>query len=336
MEKNDKKIEISIVVPFYNEEDNIEELYNKLIFVLNNLGVSYELIFIDDGSADKTHDILINLFESDEKVSVIILRKNFGQTAALQAGFDHARGEIIITMDGDLQHDPGDIPKLLAPIKDGFEIVSGWRKKRKDHFLLRRFPSLIANKIMRFLSGVKIHDFGTTFKAYRRDVLEGLRLYGELHRFIPALISRTGVKITEVPIKNIVRQKGKSNYGLSRVHRVLFDLMTVKFIISFIDRPLQFFGFIGLIFGSIGFTIALILTVGFYFFEWSIRANQGNLILSVFMMLLGLQFIMTGLLAEVISRIYFTTHKMRIYSMAELKSHQSSANERGELNLDVE
>jgi hypothetical protein len=177
---------------------------------------------------------------------------------------------------------------------------------------------------MRFLSGVQIHDFGTTFKAYRRDVLEGIRLYGELHRFIPALISRTGVKITEIPIKNVVRQMGKSKYGLSRIRRVFFDLITVKFIISFIDRPLQFFGFIGFIFGGIGFTIALILTMGFYFFEWSIRDNQGNLILAVFMMIMGLQFIMTGLLAEIISRIYFTTHKMRIYSVAELKSHQLS------------
>lgn len=329
MDEKDKNLKISIVVPFYNEEDNIEELYEKLTHVLNDLDVSYELIFIDDGSTDRTHDILMGLFDSDKTVKAIILRKNFGQTAALQAGFDHAKGEVIITMDGDLQHDPGDIPKLLAPLEEGFDIVSGWRKERKDHFLLRRFPSWVANRIMRFLSGVKIHDFGTTFKAYKRDVLEGLRLYGELHRFIPALISRTGVKITEVPIKNVVRQKGKSKYGLSRVRRVLFDLMTVKFIISFIDRPLQFFGLIGFVLGGIGFTIALIMTVGFYFFEWSIRDNLGNLILSVFLMITGLQFIMTGLLAEIISRIYFTTHEMRIYSVAEMKSHQPSGDEEG-------
>jgi glycosyltransferase involved in cell wall biosynthesis len=329
MEKKEKNVQISIVIPFYNEEENIEELYDQLIRVLKGLGVSYELIFIDDGSTDRSQNILLKVFESDETVKVIRLRKNFGQTAALQAGFDHARGEIIISMDGDLQHDPEDIPKLLAPMDEGFDIVSGWRKERKDHFLLRRFPSWVANRIMRLLSGVKIHDFGTTFKAYRRDVLEGIRLYGELHRFIPALISRTGVKITEVPIKNVVRQKGKSNYGLSRIRRVLFDLMTVKFIISFIDRPLQFFGLIGLVFGGIGFTIALILTVGFYFFEWSIRDNLGNLILGVFLMILGLQFIMTGLLAEVISRIYFTTHEMRIYSVAELKSHRPSGDEEG-------
>ena len=329
MDEKDKNLQISIVVPFYNEEDNIEELYGQLTRVLKGLGVSYELIFIDDGSTDRTHDILMSLFDSNETVKVIILRKNFGQTAALQAGFDHAKGEVVITMDGDLQHDPKDIPKLLAPLEEGFDIVSGWRKERKDHFLLRRFPSWVANRIMRLLSRVNIHDFGTTFKAYRRDVLEGLRLYGELHRFIPALISRTGVRITEVPITNVVRQKGKSNYGLSRVRRVLFDLMTVKFIISFIDRPLQFFGLIGLILGGAGFTIGLILTVGFYFFEWSIRENLGNLILSVFLMIMGLQFIMTGLLAEIISRIYFTTHGMRIYSVAEMKSHQSSNKEAG-------
>ncbi len=328
MNDKEKIIEISVVVPFYNEEDNIEELYGKLTQVLKGLGVTYELIFIDDGSTDRTPDILTGVFDADETVKVIRLRKNFGQTAALQAGFDNACGKVIISMDGDLQHDPEDIPKLLAPLEEGYDIVSGWRKERKDNFLLRRFPSWVANRIMRLLSGVKIHDFGTTFKVYKRDVLEGIRLYGELHRFIPALISRTGVKITEIPIKNVVRQKGKSKYGLSRIRRVFFDLMTVKFIISFIDRPLQFFGLIGLVLGSIGFTIALILTVGFYIFEWSIRDNLGNLILAVFLMILGLQFIMTGLLAEVISRIYFTTHEMRIYSVAELKSHSSSGDKK--------
>lgn len=181
---------------------------------------------------------------------------------------------------------------------------------------------MVANRMMRFLSGVKIHDFGTTFKAYKKRAIKGLQLYGELHRFIPALISRTGVRITEVPIKNIIRKKGKSKYSLSRIRRVLFDLLTVKFIISFIDRPLQLFGLIGLGFGGIGFTIALILTIGFYFFGWSIRENMGNLVLAVFMMILGFQFVMTGLLAEIISRIYFVTHKTKIYSIEEIKSHR--------------
>jgi len=320
---------ISVVVPFYNEEDNVEELHTKLTRVVREQDKSYEMIFIDDGSTDGTSAILTKLFAQDESMKVIKLRKNFGQTAALQAGFDYAQGEIIISMDGDLQHDPEDIPIFLEKMKEGYDIVSGWRKKRKDHFLLRRFPSWVANRIMRMLSGVKIHDFGTTFKAYRKDVLEGVKLYGELHRFIPALISRTGVTITEVPIKNIVRQKGKSKYGLSRVRRVFFDLMTVKFIISFIDRPLQFFGLIGLVLGGIGFAIALVLTLGFYIAGWSIRDNLGNLILAVFLMIMGLQFVMTGLLAEVISRIYFTTHDMRIYSIREIQSHPDAGAESG-------
>lgn len=329
MDTKNKTPQISVVVPFYNEEDSIEELHARITRVLQTQGQSYELIFIDDGSTDGTSAILAKLFAGDKSLKVIRLRKNFGQTAALQAGFDHAKGEIIISMDGDLQHDPDDIPIFLEKMKEGNDIVSGWRKKRRDHFLLRRFPSWVANRIMRLLSGVKIHDFGTTFKAYRKEVLQGVKLYGELHRFIPALISRTGVTITEIPIKNIVRPKGKSKYGLSRVRRVFFDLMTVKFIISFIDRPLQFFGLIGLMLGSIGFTIALVLTLGFYIAGWPIRDNLGNLILAVFLMILGLQFVMTGLLAEVISRIYFTTHEMRIYSIREIQSHPDKGAESG-------
>jgi glycosyltransferase involved in cell wall biosynthesis len=327
MEKKEKTLRISIVILLFNDEDNVEELYGRLTYVLEGLRLSYELIFIDDGSTDRTHEILANLFQKDETVKIIKLRKNFGKTAALKAGFDHARGNIIISMDGDLQHDPDDIPKFLEKMEGGYDIVSGWRKRRKDQFLLRKFPSWVVNRIMRFLSGVKIHDFGTTFKAYRSEVLKGVQLYGELHRFIPALINRTGVKITEVPIRNIVRQKGKSKYRSSRVRKILFDLMTVKFIISFIDRPMQFFGLIGLIFGSIGFLIALAMTIGFYFFGLSIRDNLGNLLLGIFLMILGLQFISTGLLAEIISRIYFTTHEMRIYSIAEVKSHQGTEEE---------
>jgi glycosyltransferase involved in cell wall biosynthesis len=314
--------QISVVVPFYNEQENIQELYQGLTRVLGNLNVTYELIFVDDGSKDRTPQILRGLYQKDQKVLVIRLRKNFGQTAALQAGFDFARGEIIISMDGDLQHDPKDIPLFLSKMEEGYDIVSGWRKRRVDNLLFRKLPSLVANRMMKKLSGVDIHDFGTTFKAYKKDVIKSVRLYGELHRFIPALISRQGVKITEIPIKNIVRQKGKSKYGLSRVRRVLFDLMTVKFIISFIDRPLQFFGLIGLIFGGIGFLIALVLTLGFYLLGWSIKENLGNLILSIFLMVLGAQFIMTGLLAEIISRIYFKTHETKIYSVEEIESHQ--------------
>ncbi|RLE04326.1 MAG: glycosyltransferase [Candidatus Aminicenantes bacterium] len=325
MEKSDNSQtgpQISVVVPFYNEEANVEELYRRLKKVLDKLKRTYELIFIDDGSTDKTPEILQKIYEKDELVKIIRLRKNFGQTAALQAGFDFAQGEIIISMDGDLQHDPEDIPLFLAKMNEGYDVVSGWRKKRVDNLFLRRIPSLVANRIMKWLSGVEIHDFGTTFKAYKKEVIKKVHLYGELHRFIPALTSRTGVKITEIPIKNVVRQRGKSKYGLSRVRRVFFDLITVKFIISFIDRPLQFFGLIGVIFGSIGFAIAATLTIGFYFFGWSIRENLGNLILSVFLMMMGLQLVMTGLLAEILSRVYFATHKVKIYSVEKILSRE--------------
>ncbi len=319
---NDAPLRLSIIVPFYNEEENVEEMYARLTDVLGRVGQTYEIIFIDDGSADRTYGLLKALHEKDERVHVLKLRRNFGQTAALQAGFDYARGEVIVSMDGDLQHDPAEIPQFLAKIAEGFDIVSGWRKDRKDNALLRKFPSWVANRMMKKLARVPIHDFGTTFKAYRREVVKSIHLYGELHRFIPALISREGFKITEIPISNIVRLRGKSKYGLGRVRRVLFDLLTVKFIVSFIDRPLQIFGPLGFIFGGAGFLIAALLTVGFYFFSWSIRENLGNLVLAVFLMIVGALFIMTGLLAEVISRIYFTTHALKIYSLERVDSRR--------------
>ncbi len=306
---------ISIIVPFFNEEENVEEMYARLKEVLDKTGRTYELIFIDDGSTDRTYSLLKDMHKRDERVVVLKLRRNFGQTPALQAGFDQSRGDIVISMDGDLQHDPAEIPQFLAKIDEGYDIVSGWRKDRKDNALLRKLPSWVANRMMKKLVKVKLHDFGTTYKAYRRSVISSIRLYGELHRFIPALISREGFKITEMPISNIVRLRGKSNYGLSRVRRVFFDLMTVKFLVSFLDRPLQFFGLIGLALGGSGFSIALVLTVGYYAAGWPIKENIGWLLLSVLLMILGVFFIMTGLLAEVISRIYFVTHGQKIYSL---------------------
>jgi glycosyltransferase involved in cell wall biosynthesis len=225
-------------------------------------------------------------------------------------------------MDGDLQHDPAEIPMFLAKIAEGYDIASGWRKDRKDNALLRKLPSWVANRMMKRLVKVRIHDFGTTFKAYRREVVQSIHLYGELHRFIPALISREGFKICEIPISNIVRQRGKSKYGLSRVRKVFFDLMTVKFLVSFLDRPLQFFGLIGLGFGGGGFTIAAVLTVGYYAAHWPIKENLGWLLLAVLLMILGTFFIMTGLLAEVISRIYFATHNQKIYSLERIDARR--------------
>ena len=317
-----KRTEISIIVPFYNEEENIEELHERLSKVMTGLKRSYELIFVDDGSTDRTPELLQKIYKKDRRVQVIRMKKNFGQTAGLQAGFDYAEGDIIISMDGDLQHDPAEIPMFLDKLAEGYDIVSGWRKRRVDNPLLRKFPSWVANRMMKWLSGVDIHDFGTTFKAYRRSALKNLRLYGELHRFIPALISRQGVKIVEVPISNIVRLRGKSKYGLGRVKRVTFDLLTVKFMISFVDRPLQLFGLIGFILGGVGFLIDAVITIGYYAGAWQIRDNLGNLILGVLLMVVGLQLVLTGLLAEVISLTYFATHKIRIYNAEELMFHR--------------
>ena len=321
--------QVSIVIPFYNEEGNVEEMHRRVKAVMEQTGRTYELIYVDDGSRDRTYALLKGIYDGDPHVRVIKLRRNFGQTAGLQAGFDHAQGEVIVSMDGDLQHAPEEIPQFLAKIDEGYDIVSGWRVDRKDNALMRKFPSKVANRMMGKLVKVKIHDFGTTFKAYRREVMQSIRLFGELHRFIPALISREGFKLTEIPISNTNRLKGKSNYGISRVKRVFFDLLTVKFMVSFIDRPLQIFGPLGATLGGVGFLIAAVITVGFYFFGWPIKENLGNLILSVFLMILGVFFVMLGLLAEVVSRIYFQTHHIRIYSVDRIDDRKESREIRG-------
>ena len=231
--KNDPPIRYSIVVPFYNEQENIPPLYVKLTEVMDALGEQYELVFVDDGSKDKTFKVLSDIYEHDPRVNIVQLRRNFGQAPALKAGFDFARGDIIISMDGDLQHDPEEIPRFLEKIEEGYDLVSGWRVTRTDHWLMRQLPSRVANKMMAKLSGVDLHDFGTTFKAYRREVLSEIHLYGELHRFIPALASWAGASVAEVPISNNARKNGASNYGISRTVRVLLDLLSVKFLLDY-------------------------------------------------------------------------------------------------------
>src|ERR1051326_8981867 len=217
----------SVVVPFHNEEENIEALYRRLTVVMEKIGADYELILVDDGSSDQTHALLKHISQLDPRVTGVRLRRNFGQTAALSAGFDRARGEVVIAMDGDLQHQPEDIPRFIEQLEQGYDIVSGWRQHRQDGFL-RTFPSMIANKLMAKASGVPLHDFGTTFKAYRREVLERVPLYGQMHRFIPAMASLEGALITEVPIEDLPRTGGRSHYGLSRTFRVLFDILTIR------------------------------------------------------------------------------------------------------------
>jgi len=319
MEKDTaRQVDISVVVPFFNEQENAQLLYSKLTEVLGKLHQRYELIFIDDGSKDRTYSILKDIFEKDPLVKVLRLRRNFGQTAALAAGFDSTKGTVVIAMDGDLQHDPQDIPKLMEKINQGFDIASGWRERRVDAFLTRRLPSMVANKLMAILSGVKLHDFGTTFKAYRKEVIEDVELYGELHRFIPALISWKGVSIAEVPIKNTVRKKGKSNYGLSRTFRVILDLILVKYLISYSKKPLQFFGLFGLFLSFLGMALGVYLLVKKFIFNTAIMVSHGPLMITVVLMIvIGIQSITFGLLAEMLTRIYHRSAGAKIYSISE-------------------
>lgn len=320
---NESPVMYSIVVPFYNEQESIPLLYVKICEVMDAAGSPYEMVFVDDGSSDGTYKTLAELYENDRRVHVVRLRRNFGQTAALKAGFDFARGDIIISMDGDLQHDPGEIPAFLEKMKEGYDIVSGWRVDRQDAWLTRRAPSRVANWIMAKLSGVKLHDFGTTFKAYRREMLDEVHLYGELHRFIPALASWMGANTTEVAISNRLRPAGKSNYGLGRTVRVLLDLISVKFLLGYSTRPLQFFGLFGLLSLSIGLAINFLLFFNKIVFGQAIMAVHGPLLmLGIALVVAGIQFLSFGLLGEMLARIYYESQDKPIYAVRELKSRR--------------
>src|SRR6516225_978161 len=296
-------IKYSIVVPFFNEQENIPPLYMKLTEVMDSIGEPYELVFVDDGSRDNSFRVLSEIFEHDRRVNLIRLRRNFGQTAALKAGFDFARGSVIISMDGDLQHDPEEIPRFLEKIEEGYDLVSGWRHARRDHWLTRQIPSRVANWMMAKLSGIELHDFGTTFKAYRREIIQEIQLYGELHRFIPALASSSGAKIAEVPIQNPHRKNGRSNYGIGRTIRVFLDLMIVKFLLDYSTRPLQFFGVLGMAGASAGLTIAAYLGIDKLLHHTDTIAEHGPLmLLAVVLFLSGVQLLSLGLLGEITDR----------------------------------
>lgn len=321
MRTNQKQpTELSIVIPLYNEAGNLDELYSRLVKVLEDTGKSFELVLVDDGSKDNTAEKLDKLYDLDPRVNIIRLARNFGQSAALAAGFDYAKGDIVISMDGDLQHEPADIPLLLEKINEGYDVVSGWRKERVDNFLVRRLPSIIANKIIARLSGIKLHDFGTTFKAYKRQVIENLRIYGGQHRFIPALLSWTGASIVEVPIKNSLRRVGRSNYSLSRIFKVVSDLLIMNFLIKYLSKPLLIFGTVGLFFFGLGLLVILGLSIGWLWFSLDMVANRGVLLLAALCIIMGIQFITTGLLSEIISRIYYESQNKRPYVIRQIKS----------------
>ena len=323
---------VSIVVPLYNEQENVRTLYARLAEVLNRLAQPYELIFVDDGSRDQTPEILDEIYEKDDRVCVVRLRRNFGQAPALQAGFDSARGDIIISMDGDLQHDPEDIPEFLAQMAKGYDVVSGWRVARKDAWLTRRLPSRVANWLMAKLSRMPLHDFGTTFKAYRAEILQNIHLYGELHRFIPVLASWSGATVAEIPIKNTVREKGRSHYGLSRTVRVLLDLISIKFLLDYSTRPLHFFGRLSLLCVGTGSGIGLFLLYEKLFLHRRIMVEHGPLLfVAMLLFLAGLQFLSMGLIGEMLSRTYYESQKKPIYALREIKRRGPEAIAKAEL-----
>jgi glycosyltransferase involved in cell wall biosynthesis len=310
---------LSVVIPIHNEEPSILPLYDRLTSVLESIQKPYEIIFVDDASTDRSFDLLANLVETDTHLKVVRLRRNFGQTAALSAGFDEAQGNVIVSLDGDLQHAPEDIPVLLAKIEEGYDIASGWRKDRVDNAITRKFPSRVANWLMAKASGIELRDFGTTFKAYRSEILKEINLYGELHRFIPALASFYGARIVEVPIRNTPRLAGDSHYGLSRTFNVMFDILTIKFLLKYFTRPMHFFGRVGLagliLGGGILGTLAVQKLLGH-----AIGVEHGPLMIAGGLLLLGgLMMFSTGLLGEVLMRTYFESQGRRIYAVREIR-----------------
>ncbi|MBN1670718.1 MAG: glycosyltransferase family 2 protein [Kiritimatiellae bacterium] len=324
-------MDLSIVIPVYNEEESLGPLCEKLTAALSELGKTYEVILVDDGSTDRSWDTLLALAKRHPHLHVIRFRKNFGQTAAMSAGFREASGEVIITLDADLQNDPADIPKLLARIADGYDVVSGWRRDRKDTFISRRVPSILANALISRLTGVRLHDYGCTLKAYRREVMKNVHLYGEMHRFIPALAHWVGGTVDEVVVQHHARQYGTSKYGIGRTTRVILDLLTVKFLLRYSTRPIQIFGKLGLWF----------LTPGLLMLLWVVLAHLSYLVfgtsfgaglikrpfwlITPFMLILfGIQFISLGLLSELQTRTYHESQGKPIYVIKEVVNSEES------------
>ncbi len=307
---------LSILVPVYNEEGNLSLLNEKLEAALKKVGRPYEVIFVDDGSSDGSLEILMDLRDKNPNIKIISFSRNFGQTAALSAGIDLSKGDILIPMDGDLQNDPEDILALLQRIEEGYDVVSGWRKGRKDPFLTRRLPSVVANKIISWIGGVSLHDYGCTLKAYRRDILKNIRLYGEMHRFIPIYAQWIGARVSEIPVRHFARGAGSSKYGMSRVFKVILDLMVVKFLLSYSQKPIYVFGGLGLLmilggFFSGGFAVYLKLVGGVSFILTPLP------LLCVLLFMLGFLSILMGFLAEILTRTYYESQGKPTYQIKE-------------------
>jgi glycosyltransferase involved in cell wall biosynthesis len=317
---------ISIIVPVYNERENLEPFLKSVAEALDPTGEAYEVVLVDDGSTDGSTAYMETLPAKNPKIKVIQFRRNFGQTAAMAAGFDHAGGDIFVPMDADMQNDPRDIPEILAKLREGYDVISCWRQKRKDRWLTRRLPSKLANGLISYISGVRLHDYGCTLKGYRREVVQHIRLYGEMHRFIPIYASWAGAKVTEIPVRHHARLSGASKYGLSRTFKVILDLITVKMLGSYSTKPMYFFGGVGLLSCAAGFIFAL-WTLYDKFFAGVKAHNNPFLLLAVFLSLLGVQFVLMGLVAELVIRTYFESQGKVPYIIRHIFSADGNKDE---------
>ena len=309
-------MDVSVVVPVLNEEESLPLLHESLTEVMAESTLSYEIIVVDDGSSDRSLEVLRGLQTEDGHLRVVCFRRNFGQTAAFAAGFDRARGEIVVTIDADLQNDPADIPALVSKLREGYDVVSGWRVERQDRFLDRRLPSLVANRFIGWATGVRIHDYGCSLKAYRRDVLADVRLYGELHRFIPALAHAAGARVAEIPVRHYPRRFGETKYGISRTLKVLLDLLVVRFLMSYSTRPIHVFGLLGMVSALIGTVILSYLGVVRLVFQQDI-GNRPITLLAILLVVVGVQLVTSGLLAELVTRTYYESQGKPIYTVRE-------------------
>jgi glycosyltransferase involved in cell wall biosynthesis len=307
-------MDLSVIIPIKDEKDNLRPLHSRLRRALDPLGLAYEMVFVDDGSSDGSYQVLEELAAVDPLVKAVRLRRNFGQTAAMQAGIDWSCGEVLVTMDGDLQNDPADIPRLLAKLNEGYDAVLGLRANRQDHFLVRKIPSYLGNWLIRKVTGSQFKDMGCTLRALRRDLARGLPLYGEMHRFIPVLAQQYGGKIAQIPVNHHPRTAGRTKYGLTRTFRVVLDLITVKFMHSYLTRPMHVMGFGGLVSMGLGF-VALLITIGMKLFHGTWMTGNPFLLLSLLLEMIGVQLISMGLIGEMVMRTYFESQGKTCYTV---------------------